>query len=70
MSRQDDISRGDRLWLQPAGQKVAQPYAQIHDVVLGPDGRPACVVAKMPRDDGTQETIILTLERGPWQMSS
>lgn len=35
MSPADTIGRGDRLWLQPAGQKVAQPYAQIHDVVLG-----------------------------------
>lgn len=70
MNLPDQIGRGDRLWLQPEGQKVAQPYAQIHDVVLGPDGRPACLVATMVHEGERQETIILTLERGPWQMSS
>lgn len=63
MSIADQIARGDRLWLQPAGQKVALAYAQIRDVVLDADGRPVGLVATMGDADGQQETIIITLER-------
>jgi hypothetical protein len=63
MTDNDDIGRGDRLWLQPADQKVAKPFALIRDVVLGDDGRPACLVATMNHGGGDQETIIITLER-------
>lgn len=63
MNDLDGIGRGDQLWLQPAGQKVARPYAQIRDVVLGADGRPAGLIAVMTHADGNQETVIIALER-------
>lgn len=63
MNPLDDAGRGDRLWLQPAKGKVARPMATIQDVILGGDGRPACLVARIRHEDGRVEPIILTLER-------